>query len=39
MATFNEISVMSGFVNILSPLLADDLGVMINPDTGEDSSL
>lgn len=39
MGVFNEISVMSGFVQVLSPLLADDLGVMINPDTGEETTI
>lgn len=39
MGVFNEISVMGGFVEVLSPLLADDLGVMINPETGEETDI
>ena len=38
MGVFNEIVTMSGFVQVLSPLLADDLGVMINPETGEETT-
>jgi hypothetical protein len=39
MALFDEIEKMQGLIAILSPLLADDLGVLVNPDTGAETNI